>query len=886
MKKAISFSLVLGMIFLPCLGVAAQKPLRKAPESTIKESKRTSKHTTSLANEFENVTALSSGEGTLVRWRMRSETANMGFYIHRIDQNTEKIVNYEIVFGSAAKSGRYPLYGEEYSFLDIAGGPDSVYYVEAVDLDGNRRSSRIALTRFSKDPLEDTSGFQEARERNKQQPAVLESQQLKLNRELSREIESVSSNPDLEKHKWVMSRPGARIDVKTEGIYRVTFEQLETAGFDTGSDKAFWQFYRNGIEQAIRIDEAGSYIEFYGRGVDTPETEIQGYFLINGDTAGKRIGNMVEWPATSSITLPSYNQAFTFKERLNYLDTILNGPAENYWGRTIPTVGANVQFDLTNIDFNNPNSTLEVKVQGFSTGVHNVQVTLNGQVLQPLNGVSQFAFSGTQTVPTSLLRDAALGQGPNILNLASVGPSGDFNLFDSLKVSFARKHSAIQNTLKAYTAGNKKTLISGFTSSNVRMYDITFENEPRLVTNIAFQEQGGSFGTELGGTRARVFFAAEESKILAPFAVNRNDGEVLGTTELGADLIVITYKDFRAKADAWAEYRATQGFAVKVVDIDEIFNEFNYGSPSADSIEAFLSYAFDNWSTRPGYVLLMGDATRDPRNYTGVGNFNLVPTRMVTTVFTETGSDESLVDFNNDGLADMAIGRVPVRLPASVDTIFQKVVNWETNLGNDPLARGALFAVDQFDATNNIDFAAITDRISGELPESMGKTAVLRGQPDYKANLISAMNNVVCDPNCNSKGKYIVNYTGHGSTGTWAGTDFFWLGDVQSMTNDNSESIMTMLTCLNGYFLAPVSQGLAETLLSHTNGGAVATWASTGLTTPDVQEVMARRFYRKIGDGDIPRLGDLIRDAKSVINGGTDVRQSWALLGDPMLKVR
>ena len=71
------------------------------------------------------------------------------------------------------------------------------------------------MTRVSKDPLEETSGFQEARERNKQQPAVLESQQLKLNRELSREIESVSSNPDPEKHKWVMSRPGARIDVKT-----------------------------------------------------------------------------------------------------------------------------------------------------------------------------------------------------------------------------------------------------------------------------------------------------------------------------------------------------------------------------------------------------------------------------------------------------------------------------------------------------------------------------------------------------------------------------------------------------------------------------------------------------------------------------------------------
>jgi hypothetical protein len=259
---------------------------------------------------------------------------------------------------------------------------------------------------------------------------------------------------------------------------------------------------------------------------------------------------------------------------------------------------------------------------------------------------------------------------------------------------------------------------------------------------------------------------------------------------------------------------------------------------------------------------------------------------MITTVFTETGSDDSLADFDNDGLAEMAIGRISARQASQIETIFQKVMNWEENLGADPLNRGAVFAVDQYDSNNDLDFAAITERIKSELPVGMPKTTIQKGEPNYKANLLSAMNNVVCDPNCSSEGNYIVNYTGHGATGTWAGTDFFWLGDVPSLNNDNSESVMTMLTCLNGYFLFPVSEGLAETLINHTNGGAVATWASTGLTSPDVQEVMARRFYRKIGEGQITRLGDLIRDAKGVIVGGTDVRQSWALLGDPMLKVR
>jgi hypothetical protein len=49
---------------------------------------------------------------------------------------------------------------------------------------------------------------------------------------------------------------------------------------------------------------------------------------------------------------------------------------------------------------------------------------------------------------------------------------------------------------------------------------------------------------------------------------------------------------------------------------------------------------------------------------------------------------------------------------------------------------------------------------------------------------------------------------------------------------------------------------------------------------------MATRFYDKIGEGTIPRVGDLVRDAKGALVGGADLRNSWALLGDPMLKVR
>jgi hypothetical protein len=118
--------------------------------------------------------------------------------------------------------------------------------------------------------------------------------------------------------------------------------------------------------------------------------------------------------------------------------------------------------------------------------------------------------------------------------------------------------------------------------------------------------------------------------------------------------------------------------------------------------------------------------------------------------------------------------------------------------------------------------------------------------------------------------------------------EFLAKADAAALSNGNNLSIFTMLTCLNGYFHATTADNdsLAEVLLKAPNGGAAAVWASTGDTTPDIQEIMATRFYQQLALGNLNRLGDLANDAKTVINAGRDVRLSWVLLGDPMLKVR
>ena len=69
------------------------------------------------------------------------------------------------------------------------------------------------------------------------------------------------------------------------------------------------------------------------------------------------------------------------------------------------------------------------------------------------------------------------------------------------------------------------------------------------------------------------------------------------------------------------------------------------------------------WKTKPRWVLLVGDASIDPRNYLGIGAFDFVPTKLVATVYLKTACDDWLADVNGDGVADFAIGRIPVRTP-------------------------------------------------------------------------------------------------------------------------------------------------------------------------------------------------------------------------------
>ena len=129
--------------------------------------------------------------------------------------------------------------------------------------------------------------------------------------------------------------------------------------------------------------------------------------------------------------------------------------------------------------------------------------------------------------------------------------------------------------------------------------------------------------------------------------------------------MLVSHRDFISEVAPLAAQRQQQGHQPVVVDIEDVYDEFSFGEKTPQALKDFLRWARIRWATAPKFVVLAGDATIDPRDYEGLGNADFVPTKQVpmNQASLETASDDWFVDFSDNGLPDIAIGRLSVRTP-------------------------------------------------------------------------------------------------------------------------------------------------------------------------------------------------------------------------------
>ncbi len=595
--------------------------------------------------------------------------------------------------------------------------------------------------------------------------------------------------------------------------------------------------------------------------------------------------------AQNVVAAAPTNFSFTVekKDRLIYFANVLNGDKDNFFGSVIANSSTNQVINLPNPDLAATGTAqLEVALQGVNQVSHSVTVQLNGA---PVGSVNYFGMGNPVqifSVPISQLLS-----GNNTVTLSS--GAGDANLIDYLRITYPHTFQADNDSLRFSLPGRQSVKVGGFTSSSVRLIDYT---DPFAVkiSRPAVEPSGGGFAITVPTLPdrqkpTRLLFAVADSQVATAPALTLNQASSLNLNNNAAEYLVVAHKDFIPHLAPLTTLRQNQGLSTKVVDVEDIYDEFGYGEHGPQAVKAFLSHAATSWATKPRYVVFAGDSSLDPRNFTANpgGSFDFVPTKLVDATFNETSSDDWLTDFDDDGIGNIPMGRLAVRTTAEINLLVSKIVNFSP--ANVP-QNAILVADDHTNPPYFFNFEEANDQVAAMLP-GIGIEKVYRRIDSTSAWTINCQNqgNPDCSVKAHIKAKFnegqaVANYSGHGNVDTWAGGSFS-ANDAFALTNGNKLSFVIVMDCLNGYFHDPILQSMAEQFMKAPAGGSVATFASSGLTIPEGQHDMSEQLYTLIYAAGAPpiALGDAIKIAKGSTTD-IDVRRTWIFFGDPAMKIK
>jgi uncharacterized repeat protein (TIGR01451 family) len=824
-----------------------------------------------------------AGGGVLLEWRTREEVRNLGFHVYREDAQGRHQLDPSLIAGGALllRGGQPGHPARTYQWIDPQGGPGASYILEDVDLNGIHNTHGPVTPDST---VSDATSYAPAMLLNQLTKSPLFAVTMPLPWRPGAPVPPTAPPGGAEvSSAYLDSLPAAKISVNAEGWYVVTRAQLAAAGFDPGSDARTLQLFAEGVEQPITIlgQQGGFFannaaIAFYGTAIDTPFSGTRVYWLVRGSQQGKRIPVSTS-AGSSASSVQSFLSSVTLEQRTTYFAALLNGPnADNFFGALVNTEPVDQDLAIEHYD---PSSSIPAHVtitlQGVTAGQpHSVSVAVNGSSVGVLNFNGQDNFTSSFPVEQGLLHD-----GTNAVTLTALNGDTDTSLVQSIVLNFPHTYTADSDWLRAAAPAGAHVKISGFSSQQIQAYDISDPlNIIQLAGPITFDNLGSSIIITVPGAPSSIVphtliaFAADQ--ISSPSAIISHPQSSLAEQRSGADIVIITHPDFASTVGPLVSLRKSQQHEVAVVTVDQLFDAYNYGERSPFALQSYLQFASTQWREKPQSVLLLGDASFDPRDYLGLGDFDFVPTRIIETAAFKTASDDWLSDFQNIGFATIPTGRIPARTAADAALVISKIVNYERNTSQGSWQQQALVVADQ---NIGVDFSGEADMAAALLPPSLVATKILADGQSTTAvsqQILDAVNT----------GTLLVNYTGHGAEQQWSFSDLLDNNSAAALSNGGRLPVFLLMDCLNGFFHDVYAESLSTALLLAPNGGAVAVWASSGFTTAPPQAAMDQALLRTMAANPTQPLGRSILKSKLKITD-PDVRRTWILFGDPAMRV-
>ncbi len=727
--------------------------------------------------------------------------------------------------------------------------------------------------------------------------------------------------------------------------------------------------------------EPGEWIQFFGQpltddpktalNTDIPDTDIDlfeardftdtnTYFLTVGAGPPSTVA-VVDATPTFSRVPPTYVRETRHAE-VDDAFRPLGGADPWYWGPSLALIPAAAASRTNSVSLPGLFSgtrpiTVRAKVRGMTEDLnvapdHRTRVTVrdgsgaqlaiqdgefDGRTLFQQSIPWTFPGTGPQVTDPVQVRLEVLAAGATCGVVACNGVILDF-----IEVDYDRAFTAQSDVLTfVWPDSNSEFIVGGLADPAPTIYEVTPDPVTGLVQPVRLVNAATS-----GVGPFSVRFRVDDNPAMADGAPRRftvagtagvvpvPSGDFLADTVSDlrdpanqADLVVIGHPTVLDDAPGsplaqLLAYRASPqggGLTSKVVRIQDVEDEFQFGLPGPQAIREFLRWITsdavgEGWADpKPAYVLLVGDGSYDYKAGTTRGNY--VPTQVMFQDDPQFGhytSDNLLAAVvGADSLADLMIGRIPARTLLDADRILQKVLSYEMA----PQAAWmdhALFISDRGKTGSNpgeaLDFEAINAGAEALMQRPPYTSRNLRYWTDYyntpdptpwqsiNDDIKAVVNGT--DPLFPAQdGASVVQYTGHGNTVVWSDDAFFderinppgdTFQDTQELSNAGELSFLFVHNCLTAGFHDVVDNTMGENWMRRANGGAVGVFAPSGLSFNFIGDAASQVIWGAMfGSRKERNVGTIALDTlvRLCTQGSTEDCQNYVLLGDPALRL-
>lgn len=734
-----------------------------------------------------------------------------------------------------------------------------------------------------------------------------------------------------------------RFYVEKSGVYYIDKSFLKSLGFNTGVDPRKIKIFGNGgrmlpilnsvsypmdlAENAIEfIGESdgsfddGDYILMYCEGMDNWSAENEthlnlysdkSYYYVTYDGSdGKRIQNTIQPIGAATTTTSEYNGYYFHevdKYNIGKIGKVWFGEEfylepEQDFTFDIPNLVANssARLDLHVGDVTFVNTKFNVAVNGGTATDVTLQHISGSTTLNIAHAYYSTNFPATNSVNVKLTYDnSGVPTAKGYLDFIKI------NTVNTL-TGFGQQYRFQKNNLPS--SGIIEYQFSNASNIN-RVWDITdIYNVNAMVSGN--NQSNFSFKDNLGTQKK--YIAVDGNNLYAPLkekSTQVSNQNLKGTVFLDntfyfedIDYLIITPSLLSGPANKLATFhRNYSGLNVKVVYLENIYQEFGGGKQDIGAIRNFIKYVYQNASTaarRVKYVNLFGDASYDFKNRIR-NNTNIVPIFHALNSYTDGDvvsfcTDDFFVMLDNtdpnpqNGVSgiDVAIGRMIVSSETQAYEMVNKVIeyhdiksygNWRTN---------AVFIADDADKANDGSLQAAQNSNSDNLYN-------LNKYINYKKVLLDSYQQETTSGgarypkartdirNAFEKGALVFNFIGHGGE-TGLTQERVWdRYDGYDFYNQYKYPLFITITCEFSRFDNPSMPTAGEYTYWNAKGGALSMLTTTrkiGYEFAFNSKITEKVF--SIGETDRVTMGEALRITKNLFSN-SGANKVVSLIGDP-----